>query len=215
LTSRYPGLRQESTNFNENSDSYLQVARLLVENARLDDWNDRRFAYVLLLATYQAAPDSPLALTLNYLSNKETLGFSIDSIIREEQEEMLIMTVRSCIAPFLWTMLNCGLSLTSLNSYDESLLFNRILAYMNMQFSDSKSQTDAFNGAVLEFGIILRNGISPNAPLHDSMPGFEASDLVAMDPDFMAVAWKLALIFSGWEEKGDDWALETERTSSR
>lgn len=77
-------------------------------------------------------------------------------------------------------------------------IFAALTRYILSIFDDTEEQQKEFNSAVVAFSLCLKHGFDPSAVV--SNPGLPQtiSDLADFDPDFTAVAWRLALMLNGW-----------------
>jgi len=90
----------------------------------------------------------------------------------------------------------------------------RLRASITLQEMDEEDQANELSGLVLEFSIWLQNGWDPEwyIPLHDM--AVTAWSIVQLDPQFAAVAWKLALKLNGYVVNEDEGGGEDEDSDS-
>ena len=192
-------LKFDLTNPTAALDCDLEVMRLLVEKGRLEWMNCRKLLIGLTVSSLIGLPYEPPAP--EYLCKQQFFVFSLStaiaSIISEDGEvdrDHKICGLRSCLR----ALLACGDDeMAPHDSEMNALMFAALVKLLTMEtFNNREEQKAGFNTVVLVLSLSLRYGIKPNCKL--SAGGYldTASRLANSDPDFMAVAWRLALKFN-------------------
>ena len=175
----------------------LEVMRLLVEVGRLEQIDNVFFMLGLMFKCVQ----SRIPPALEYLSKQEHFEFSLSDVFtldwspdipsRFPEVSSLVRAFCVCGGDVNMTVHNGG----------NSLIYEVAYKFAFLTFSNpdaSNEQLDLFNQAVITFCLCLKQGFHPSTKLPFRGNELSVSTITFIDPDFAAVAWRLALVLHGW-----------------